>query len=74
MSNRAKGVLDGWSLTPEFYALPIHGINPCDADHATFALSSMPEDVKHNQLLFVVLSGTHLFFFSKAQTINIVRS
>ncbi len=26
MRDCAKGVFDGWSLTPEFYALPIHGI------------------------------------------------
>ena len=28
MSDCAKGVFDGWSITPEFYALPIHGIAP----------------------------------------------
>ncbi len=28
MRDCAKGVFDGWSLTPEFYALPIHGIRP----------------------------------------------
>jgi hypothetical protein len=31
------------------------------------------EDVKNSQLLFVVLSRTHLFFFSRAHTVNIIR-
>ncbi len=26
MRDCAKGVFDGWSLTPEFYALPVDGI------------------------------------------------
>ncbi len=27
MKDCAKGVFDGWSLTPEFYALPVDGID-----------------------------------------------
>ncbi len=26
MKDCAKGVFDGWSLTPEFYALPVDGM------------------------------------------------